>query len=526
MKTNKWFKVLPAIAFAAILAFSSCAKEDGGNPDTEPAPEGYGYLAINPTADVKELTRAYTGVNVGTDEENFVDKIYVLLYNTDVAATLQYRLEFDVDNENGTGSLDDFTGDIASDQTGVVDPTLGVITEGRAVKSQAYKMIVVLNPSAAITAATVAGTNDLDDFDEAKAETVAGLIGTDRFVMTNADGIINVAAADLQNTKAAAEAAPVSVNVDRAVAKITVEKGADFDTNITKNTTPATMLYESIDNISWYLDVTNPETFWVRHAANDMDGASETATTAREKRYATDPNFTAASQAGAGFNKLDLTSGNNLTDAQNALNASSSALSVYSVENTMETAAQATWKDNATQVVVKCQIVPIGFSTGDDYYSMGTAVFTHTQALIWAQAADPTTIPSDIVTNAHFTGGSASDNATAFQAALVASGFFIDTTNGNAPIPSAPTTFSISGNGITFHLKGWNVYRVPVKHFNEGTQTEASYGHYGVVRNNAYTVTITNITGPGNATSEKYIAADITINPWLLRTQEESLGNE
>ena len=55
------------------------------------------------------------------------------------------------------------------------------------------------------------------------------------------------------------------------------------------------------------------------------------------------------------------------------------------------------------------------------------------------------------------------------------------------------------------------------------------YGRYGIVRNNVYKLTITNITGPGSPILEKpgpepddgtpSISANIQVLPWQIREQ-------
>ena len=74
-----------------------------------------------------------------------------------------------------------------------------------------------------------------------------------------------------------------------------------------------------------------------------------------------------------------------------------------------------------------------------------------------------------------------------------------------------------------------------IRHFtNSQSSKEMGYGRYGVVRNNIYKVNIKEITRPGEPTvvpeddgnddpTKVFIAFDITINPWIVRTQDISL---
>ena len=76
-----------------------------------------------------------------------------------------------------------------------------------------------------------------------------------------------------------------------------------------------------------------------------------------------------------------------------------------------------------------------------------------------------------------------------------------------------------------------------IRHFNDDQSSAVmGYGRYGVVRNNIYKINITKISQPGEPTvvpdkdnpgkddpSKVYVSFDVTINPWIVRTQDISL---
>lgn len=505
MKTKKWFKILPAFAIAAVVTLSSCQKENGPKTPDVPAPEGYGYFSAAFGTQTPTLTRAEM-TPAGTVAENFVDKILVVLYGSD--DKVAYRFPYTLTNVGSGGTtLADFSGTGLAQTSGAQpssDKDKNVVTQGEIITSGNYKMIVILNPTTAMETATALLSN-LSSFTEAKNSVAAANFlgsGNDRFVMTNADNVVNITPADLYTMKADAETNPKRVYVDRAVAKITTVKGSAFDTNITNNKTDGSKLYENITDISWYVDVLNTSTYWMRKPTFAKGGAPTPELGVRANYYAEDPNMT----AGGTFTSEDLaaSSNANLGKQYNLLTDLATAATVYSTENTMNAGVDAV--KYGTQVVVKCKIQPIGLALNAPYYSYAGFVFTHEQALAWLYDND-VDIPTDAPAN--------------FETVLEDCNFFEEET------ATAPTSYVVSDNDVTYHFGSWNVYRIPIKHFSgsDASMDEDDWGYYGVVRNNAYTVTITNITGPGSGSGQKYISAYITINPWILRNQNESLGN-
>ena len=76
-----------------------------------------------------------------------------------------------------------------------------------------------------------------------------------------------------------------------------------------------------------------------------------------------------------------------------------------------------------------------------------------------------------------------------------------------------------------------------IRHFNnDQSSKDMGYGRYGVVRNNIYKINISKISGPGEPTvvpdkdkdkdddpKNVFVSFDVTINPWIVRTQDISL---
>jgi hypothetical protein len=97
----------------------------------------------------------------------------------------------------------------------------------------------------------------------------------------------------------------------------------------------------------------------------------------------------------------------------------------------------------------------------------------------------------------------------------------------------------VNGN-IKFYKGGVCYYTVLIRHFNDvlaswNGSLPYVYGRYGVVRNNIYKITINSIKRPGepivtpptrtNPDDEldSYLSFDVTVMPWLVRTQQVDL---
>lgn len=522
-----------AIFGFACAAMFSCTKENGGKTGGEVKPGETGYFSIELLTNQRDaVNRGFEGEVTGTGLENFVDgTLYVLLYKTD--GTLAYRIPIELSN-NSSGNIQNFTGNGLSTSTPGSNKV--AITKGYPVTAQAYNMIVIANPTAAVTAATDV-TNSPLTLAQFKDKSDDAIMGTfpfntttiptaTRFLMSNNRTEVAVAVTDLKSSAEQAEASPVVVNIDRMFAKIEFGKSVDgtddgFETNMTNNTKIL-----SWTNLSWNVDVINKLSFWMRKKSVNHLGNAETATESRQNMYALDPNMDIilTSNTPTYTNNFSAVTLNNAyvtattgETVKEAKDIDDSPIGVYVPENTFVAAAQAegTWESQATNVIVKIQIVPnhSGLTAGNytiGYYTYEGFVFLHSEALGWVR--DGTQMPSEAV------------NAGLTVDKLKTLEWFWNPAGGGSAVTTPPTEYGeeeIDSKALIYHHQCWNVYRIPIKHFDVGNPSQQ--GDYGVVRNNWYRVVLNSINGPGGGSSEQYISASVTILDWVQREQIEDL---
>lgn len=557
-------------ALAITIAFFSCSSDDslgGGQTVKPPVQEVDAYISFELGLGSDLITRAET--NEGSAEEQKVSSIYLLLFaGTDQTAPLHYCYKLDA-NTNGTAV---FSGtDVLGAGNGYGGPgKTSFRSKARVIKPAAYQMVVIANLHAGTFKPTLPGNVDLKDMLNTISETYAGEVPEtilsdntlieryrisnlitapvsgvspynffrvgieDEFTMTNANGIISIPINRLQASEEDAEATPFYVHLDRVVSKVIVRRGANFQvTNGTLNET---------NGVGWGAVMTNTATYLVRKpdylsdasqsGNNYRSVAKEVAADGlnpilsghelplRKYTYAADPNFDSHLSGTSDYEEyilegrywnLDPTCmGNGPTDEYQ-----------YILENTVSFANQSSdsWREYVTQVEVQAVITNPGGLTATDYYSFknrdGEAkVFTHAQARMWKAN---NSFPSDMV-------GLAA--AIAADEARPAGKRAFDFS------ASAPSGEFRTSSGITYHAGGLNIYKIPVKHFFIPGVTEAEtarktvYGHYGVVRNNVYVITINSITGPGDGSTDQYISSRVTINPWWAKVWDEDVKYE
>lgn len=87
---------------------------------------------------------------------------------------------------------------------------------------------------------------------------------------------------------------------------------------------------------------------------------------------------------------------------------------------------------------------------------------------------------------------------------------------------------------ITYYKAGANYYQIPIKHADDAAELN-KLGEFGVVRNSVYDVYVSKISNPGypeipkpdpgkkDETDEQWLSVQININPWTWYYQEEEL---
>lgn len=557
MKRYTWIYAVGLILTVG-LGFWSCQKEpvigpEGGGKE-RPKEMAYFSIGIAPTG-------AFGITDPGTPEESRVSSVRVVLYDGSNPAEDNPEVLEVFDFEISSKYNDDESAIIGYEQPEWIEeygeePHLyrdygadRFVTYARAVPRQDYRMLVIINPTEynpPVPENIVKTKNDYRPeealnirwltekaYDDVPARRLAdiqkpirplsvidgsqaGLAAEGYFFMTNHQELIPVPKEQLKSTPAESNENPFFVNVERAVAKVTVKKDDSFKT-----------LPEGVaasDWFSWELDITNQWTYWYRRmdymksATGDPTIKEQLNVGDRENYYAIDPNFYGQSEVNGGSQKdrdehfyyLANDKYRHPDDPlRRALQGEGWGNDIqYAYENTMQRNEMN--PDVTTRAVISCRyspntsLVPLGTS----YFVFDSKLITQTDMETFAVAWDESQLPVQW-------------QGTGLWEAMqqtVSEGY-------NLINPVA----SFDLNGIRFYKDGISYYLVPIVHFPASEAGGVTgYGHYGVVRNNFYTVNILSVDGPGvpNIPSTgTYISADITVAPWMVKNQYEEIGN-
>ena len=495
------------LAVVAVLLFASC-KNDKNQPNDQEKADAFISFTFNlPQGGTRAEAANVDGANagdtyVGTTDEQAIKGVRVVLFD-ETSGIVKYALTYNI---TGTGSAAP-TGDIAGTAT-----TANFTTKAKAVVSQDYQMLAIINPTTEVIAATAEGKYLKDA--QAAITSDATKLSANGIMMSNEQGLVKVAASAMKATEAEAEAAgaPIKVNVDRILAKVFVGGTPTFENG-------------KLTNIKWQLNVTNKKTFIYRQLAQVMESKDNFVAEAvkdgstRFNRYAKDPNFLAGEFNAADFTYLEgkpvLTGTFGYDDANGQ----------YCLENTMDASMQK--HQGTTSFVLSGTWTPnehdgITFTEGETWYSYMGFTFTKDKMLAYKRIIEDTanTKPEIDKTPAGF--------KAALKAALASMN--VDAQGDVA----ASGTFE----NIKAYKDGACYYQTNlIRHFNDSQSSkDMGYGRYGVVRNNIYKINISKISQPGepDVVNEKddekdddptkvFVSFDITINPWIVRTQDISL---
>ncbi|MDL2299390.1 Mfa1 family fimbria major subunit [Bacteroides sp. OttesenSCG-928-E20] len=540
------------------MCMTSCSDDDFGGKDDgkkdgeETYEKGYIALSVINNTIRNAGTRAdppeYGELEEGTSAENKVSTVHVVLYDATNTVAYQFPL-------NGSTDMETVSKDATYNNK--------YQTKAQEVAIKPYKLAVFVNAPANLVAATTKGAS-LSALEAAHVlasgvtELTTGGDDGDGFLMGNFAGLVNVPTTKIHPTAAAAVADPVAVDIERAVAKITLkdELGGSNSTM-------------TFSNFGWVEDVVNKKTYWMRKQTLMLDGTItsgqvtgtkmetdvakdqgdeniEATKANRVRMYAEDPNFEKTTAEGwtstmVGSDGSIYGQPNNLGDNyiyNNDVNEIKrvSKASVYVPENTMRAIEQ--WEDVTTSVLIKLGIEPkatafSSVSPGTSYYVYtdlaGTQrVFSGAELQLIANAADDTeVIASPKTTWGEFLSANPalSDlqallNNTSAQSAILASGV-TDWSNLN----------NVSGEygDLKYYVDGMNYYRVPIRHFSDYYQSvKMAYGRYGVVRNNIYYLTLEKVNNYGDIDvpdpkdpddKESFVSIKFEILQWMQRTQ-------
>lgn len=494
--------IYAALAVAAVLLFASC-KNDKNQPKSE-AGDAYVSFTFNlpqggtrAGVDGKTAGQEY----VGTDAEQKISAVRVVLFDTN-SREVKYALDYGI---TGAGNAAP-TGEVVAGAT-----ASKFTTKAKEIVSQDYLMLAIINPTQKVKDATAVG-KFLKDAETAIESTVSDL-STGGILMSNDRGLVKVEATSLQATEGAAEAAPVKVSVDRILAKVFVGGTPTFKTG-------------KLEDIKWGLNVTNKKTFIFRQfgkyvkAVDQFEPETATDNSTRFQRYAQDPNFSGAFVAAdfeyqVGTPTLNGTFGYADADGQ------------YCLENTMDASSQKI--QQTTSFILSGVWTPenhdnITFTKGETWYSCQGFTFSKDKMVEYKKAIDKDT--NNKLTHID---GTPRGFVDALRAAL----------NGGLTVDAqGDVTASTTVKDVKAYKGGVCYYQTNlIRHFNDSQSSKAmGYGRYGVVRNNIYKINITKIERPGEPTVENdkdkdknddpdkaYISFEVTVNPWIVRTQDIAL---
>ena len=166
------------------------------------------------------------------------------------------------------------------------------------------------------------------------------------------------------------------------------------------------------------------------------------------------------------------------------------------------------------------------FNEGETWYSYQGFTFTVAKMKEYIKEATDATKATQVDIN-----GTPAGFKAALNALLKMSNCPVDKNEGTI-------TESFVAQDIKGYKDGVCYYQTNlIRHFDDTMSAqEMGYGRYGVVRNNIYKINIKKISQPGEPTvvnekdngkkddpSKVFVAFEVTVNPWIVRTQDISL---
>ncbi len=559
------------------LLFAACSKDA-----VEPKDDG-GGVATNPTGDawisldISNVNSGFSrGLNTpdeqnGTNDESKVTNVRAIFFDTSLQVTTDILL---TDAQAGT-------------------PGQGSGTPGKAFKIPVKSKYILIVANAPASFTEKGEGTSFAAVNTALEDVVANVTVAEKFMMSNAKGYLepSYVATDpeviattkkvgdlkeltLYTSASAAEGKPLTLNIDRVVAKVRVFITAASDAGNV-----------NMANGGWVLNITNKKFFpvserlltWNENPANI--GARGTCITPFDQykigSYRKDPNYD-LSNVGI-YNEADLTAfkanynyytNDDDPEASDWLN---SGASTYCHENTQD----ADYNKHAytTQVLLKANFAPKVFKNGkgetdvtnssatiswmkiysgfytfetlknwirDEYNSkyastvpdhdaINAPLVKAVNAYLTAKTSVVERLP--LPDNADFTATYGDDVAQVLQAmddvyAAIQTG--ITTAGANAYYAADDThVFSYYDGGV-------NYYKIMIRH--DDTDAAANkLGEFGVVRNSVYDVNVTKFNNPGypiivdpkpeevDEDDESWLAIQIDVNPWTWYSQSIEL---
>lgn len=508
-------KKLFLIAITAIMFMACSENEDSKGPNDGKV----AYMSIK--LPVPEM-RSTNTENDGSASESEMKTATVLLFdNNDLCLG---SIEFTAGN---------FVGDVAS--------------EAKSVPAKTKKIFVVvnkLNTKWDLTSSVVTGKS-WSVINNYVAVIAPEISKTGEFLMTNtgtlADGAL--VSVTVYKTAAEAKAAPAQVFVDRVTSKVILKKANTITTPI-----GATFTF-----LGWELNTTNKQTSMY----SDRVPFTSTAT-ALHGIYRRDNNYLKSNfgtteaeiitYIKANYNWLvngPTSSDLSVVDRPAYVDDLTTGRGVaYCAENTMDADAQL-W-GHTTKVVIRGAYTPSGITAAESFFSWKSNYYNVAQLKAEYIKTSRTDLKADLVkflTKAFPAGTTYGDLTEAEKA---------EETNINAVL-DAPSTDGENAlnaySGIRAKYEAVMYYHNSVCYYDalinhdQSNTAKMALGRYGVVRNNAYELTLNGVKGPGTPwipdptdpadptdptdpddEVEANLSIDVKLKKWTLWTQGVELG--
>lgn len=446
---------LKNLFFASVAVaglFSACSNEmdeivdnNGGN---QPAIEGSAYASFS--LQFPAATRALDTEEVGTTEENAVKEV-TLLFFEETAGTRTLK---DIKTLNSSAFTKGSTNTYTTNEAFLV--TKGTRYIYAFVNAQAK--IKALSPSSDNGAAwaTVSGVG---------TETVADLSSATGFAMSNAETA--PASSLIHATAAAAQASPITIPVERSVAKVMyVGNNQSFEIKRSGDGVKV----GSVNLTDFTLVNGNTKYYYLKRVGdatgmNTTIGGAETIT-----NYVIDPNFTLTSKT----EEADL--------SYTATQELAKDATFYCQENTMSAAGQ--YNGATTGVMFKAKVTVADQAADGTFYRYNGAIYATAEAV--KKAAN---IPSNV---------------------------------------NPSTVEDWATYKVDYYAEGVCYYPYWIKHQDNNDPASMGIMEFGVVRNNVYKLSVSKINEIGAPTdkidpenpdeSEKvYLSVSVEIKPWTIR---------
>ena len=551
------------VAALLVLLSAACTNDHIDQDDDDgivTVPTGEAWIALNVGPPTTSFSRALHDPDkiIGTTKESNVKKIRAIFFDGSEKVTADKTFTVGTDQEAG-------------------NPNQPEGDQGKAFKvpASSKRILIIANPSPDLPVTSV-GTTTYTVFNQAILA-VASLSGDEYFMMSNAKGGLEPSASNtdgadanlvLYNSASRAESQALSINVDRAVAKVRV---------YTDNTGISSNNKANISQPGWVLNATNKKYFPVSKRKKTWyetqpRGCITPFDQYKLGSYRIDPNYdnqpTVLPPAFTDYLK-DYSYYLDATDvpagAWHPTDASSDNAE-YCLENT-QTEDHNVWA-YTTQVLFKVIFSPKGLQTPDKNVYDNPADFVNAGALdpgkdwlmvnggyyTWnllmdyikaeltfkfqSEDNDPTIIHNTALTNA------LNNYLEAINEVKVP----IDRNNASTPEEQAGDivdAFNVKKNAVTTHgadrhgtvsyyVGGVNYYPIMIKHDDSG-DVYNELGEFGVVRNSVYDVNISRVNNPGypnipepdpgtkDEDEDNYLSIRINVNPWTWYTQTEEL---